>query len=121
MTEFDMKPVAKFIRQADTEDLLDRVTIYRADMEPAAVDLMENELWRRGIQPEEVELHKQARLESVVTTQDGRTIRCLYCDRPAVSRRWGMYRLWGRLPLVPWVLSLCTEHGPPPTDTDPAY
>ena len=45
----ELRPVAEYIRRATTEDLLDRVTVYRDDMEPAAVDLMENELWRRGL------------------------------------------------------------------------
>ena len=33
---FELRRVAEFIRRADTEELLDRVTIYREGMEPAA-------------------------------------------------------------------------------------
>ena len=42
--ELDLNKVARYIRRAETEELLDRVTVYRDGMEPAAVDLMENEL-----------------------------------------------------------------------------
>ena len=38
---FDIQRVAAYIRVADTEELLDRVTVYRNGMEPAALDLME--------------------------------------------------------------------------------
>ena len=115
---FDLKPVAEFIRKADTEDLLDRVTVYRDGMEPAAVDLMENELWRRGITPEELAAHAASRAD-VMRRSDGSVVRCShrervwggFCDRPAVSRRWRWYRLWGKIPIA-WVpLPLCEAHG----------
>ena len=35
--QFDIQRVRANIRQASTEDLLDRVTVYRAEMEPTAV------------------------------------------------------------------------------------
>ena len=105
----DLKPVAEFIRRADTEELLDRVTVYRESMEPAAVDLMENELWRRGLTPEKVAAHAAERGE-VVRRADGSAVRCLLCDRPAVSRRWGWYwRHWG-LP-YPRPIARCFNHG----------
>jgi hypothetical protein len=107
---FDLKPVAEFIRNADTEDLLDRVTVYREAMEPAAVDLMENELWRRGVTPEQVSDHAAERAE-VVRRADGSAVRCVYCDRPAVSRRWGWHRLWGRVPIAFVPLARCEKHG----------
>jgi hypothetical protein len=115
---FDLKPVAEFIRSADTEDLLDRVTVFRDAMEPAAVDLMENELWRRGVTPEQVAEHAALR-DPVVRRADGSVVRCshrdgsrgLYCDRPAASVRWQWFRLWGRVPLVPWPQARCGEHG----------
>ena len=49
MMGFDLRRVAEYIRRADTEELLDRVTVYREGMEPAALDLMEGELDRRGV------------------------------------------------------------------------
>lgn len=108
--EFDLKTVAEFVRRADTEDLLDRVTVYRDGMEPAAVDLMENELWRRGLTPEEVAEHAAGRGD-VVRLADGAVARCAYCERPAVSRRWGWHRLWGRVPVFPRPIPRCAEHG----------
>ncbi|MCU0704943.1 MAG: hypothetical protein MUF18_13280 [Fimbriiglobus sp.] len=123
---FDLKSVAEFVRKAETEDLLDRVTVYREAMEPAAVDLMENELWRRGLSPQEVAEHASERSE-VVRRADGSPIRCTHrdrsrgfaCDRPAVSVGWHWFRLWGRVPVVPWPLPRCKEHGggaAPPAD-----
>lgn len=106
----DLKPVAEFIRKADTEDLLDRVTVYRDSMEPAAVDLMENELWRRGITPEQVANHAANR-SGAIRRADGSAVRCLYCDRPAVSRRWGWHRLWGKVPIAYLPLPRCETHG----------
>jgi hypothetical protein len=110
---FDLSTVAEFARKADTEDLLDRVTVYRDGMEPAAVDLMENELWRRGVQPDELADHERERRERMVVGRDGHPIRCAVCDRPAESRRWGWYRLWGRVPVFPWVIARCGVHAPP--------
>jgi len=106
----DLKTVAQFIRKADTEDLLDRVTVYRDSMEPAAVDLMEDELWRRGITPEQVASHATER-SGAVKRSDGSVVRCVYCDRPAISRRWGWHRLFRRIPVFPRPLPRCGEHG----------
>ena len=107
---FDLKTVAAFIRSADTEDLLDRVTVYRDEMEPAAVDLMENELWQRGLTREDVDAHAEARAE-VIRRSDGTIRRCELCDRPAVSYRWGWHKLYGKVPLFPKFLSRCEVHG----------
>ena len=57
----DLKRVAEFIRRAETEELLDRVTVYREGMEPAALDLMEGELDRRGITREMIADHDEER------------------------------------------------------------
>jgi hypothetical protein len=115
---FDLKSVSEFIRKADTEELLDRVTVFRDSMEPAAVDLMEDELWRRGITPDMVVNHAANRGE-VVRRADGSAVRCSHrdrsrgfsCDRPAASVRWRLFRLWGKVPLFPWPLARCREHG----------
>lgn len=112
----DLKPVADFIRRAQTEDLLDRVTVFRESMEPAAVDLMENELWRRGITPEQVAEHADWRGE-VLRRADGSAVRCASCYRPAVSRHWGWHKratrhwLLGWWSVLPNFLPRCEEHG----------
>ena len=110
--ELDLRAIADNTRKASTEDLLDRVTIYREEMEPAAVDLMEGELARRGLTPHAIARHADSRQEESMTNNDGTIIRCVRCDRPAVSRDWGWFKLWGRVPLFPAVQSYCAEHGP---------
>lgn len=112
MFELDLRKIADYVRRADTEELLDRVTIYRDDMEPAAVDLMEGELARRGLSPEDIADHDRWRRESAVLRGDGTALRCSFCDRPAVWRGWGWHRLWGWVPVFPRVLTRCEVHQP---------
>ena len=107
---FDLKQVAAYIRRADTEELLDRVTVYRAGMEPAALDLMEVELDRRGVTRDEIAEHDVARRENAILLPDGTALRCSFCDRPAVVRRWGWHRLWDRVPVFPMVFAYCDVH-----------
>ena len=118
--EFDLRKVAQFIRRAESEDLLDRVTVYREGMEPAAVDLMENELARRGYSPAEIADHDRGRRETAIMQPDGTALRCSFCDRPAVCRGRGWVRLWGRLPVFPKMFARCGVHagkpGNVPTD-----
>ena len=73
--EFNLKRVAEFIRGADTEELLDRVTVYREGMEPAALDLMEGELDRRGVTREEIAAHDTMRRASAIMLPDGTALR----------------------------------------------
>lgn len=47
--DWDADRVRANARQAPTEDLLERVTVYRSGMEPEAVEIIEAELRRRGI------------------------------------------------------------------------
>lgn len=110
--EFDLKRVAEFIRRADTEELLDRVTVYREGMEPAALDLMEGELDRRGVTRAEIEAHDARRRERAIFYPDGTAMRCSFCSRPAVAhlRRW--YRLFGRVPVFPKLFACCELHAP---------
>src|SRR4051812_450623 len=88
--KLNLKRVAEYIRAAATEELLDRVTVYRAGMEPAALDLMEGELDRRGVTREEIAEHYAKRRETAIMLPDGTAIRCHFCERPAVAqkRRW---------------------------------
>ncbi len=109
--DFDLKRVAEYIRGADSEDLLDRVTIYRDGMEPAALDLMEMELDRRGVTRDDIAEHGHLRRESAIFLPDGTAMRCSFCDRPAISRRWGWHRLFGRVPIFPSIFAYCTVHG----------
>ena len=116
--EFDLKKVAEYIHRAESEDLLDRVTVYRDGMEPAAVDLMEGELARRGVRPADIEDHDRRRRETAIMLPDGTAMRCSFCDRPAVIQARGWFRLWRKIPVFPWVFAYCETHRAPP-DADP--
>jgi hypothetical protein len=110
---FNLKRVAEFVRKADTEELLDRVTVYRAGMEPAALDLMEGELDRRGITREEIANHEEERLKTAILLSDGTALRCSFCSRPAALRAWGWHRLYGHWPIFPRIFAYCLDHSPP--------
>ena len=49
MFKLDLDRVRANVGKAATADLLERVTVYRDGMEPAALDLIETELRRRGV------------------------------------------------------------------------
>ncbi len=109
----DLHAVARFMRTADDETLLDRVTAYRAGMEPAALDLMEGELDRRGVSRDEIAAHAANRQATCLFGADGvavRCDRCDRCDRPAVRRAWGWHRFWGLLPVFPQRRTACAAH-----------
>jgi hypothetical protein len=110
MLEFDADRVRANVRAATTEDLLDRATVYRERMEPEALDIIEAELRRRGLTPEQIEAH--ARSNGPATA--GLPHRCSFCDRPAVERRWGWERVHWRgflpLPALPHRYYYCAEH-----------
>lgn len=122
----DMDPgrVRSNAEKAATEDLLDRVTVFRADMEPAAITILEAELKRRGITEQEIRDHAAQRAGSIVLP-DGTTARCIHrdaygrlCHRPAVDQGWGWHYfslvIGGQrrplFPLLPRYYYLCEEH-----------
>lgn len=106
----DLKRVAEFIRRADTEELLDRVTIYREGMEPAALDLMEGELDRRGVTREEIAEHDADRKATAIMLPDGTALRCSFCNRPAIVNARGWHKLFGRVPIFPRIFAYCSVH-----------
>lgn len=108
--DFDLRKVAANIRAARTEDLLDRVTVYRDGMEPAAVDLMENELARRGLTPDRIAAHEQARRATALVGADGEVVTCALCDRPAVTRAWSWRIRWREWGLFPRRRPFCEVH-----------
>jgi hypothetical protein len=79
----DLDRIRVNVRRAETEDLLDRVTVWRVDMEDEALDLVKEELRRRGIRSNEVAAHDEARRRKLVLLSDGRPARCCKCFRPA--------------------------------------
>jgi hypothetical protein len=108
--KLNLKRVAAFIRKAETEELLDRVTVYRAGMEEAALDLMEGELDRRGYSREMIDGYRESRLENAILLPDGTALRCNFCNRPAVIRGRGWHKLFKRIPVFPRVFAYCTLH-----------
>jgi hypothetical protein len=109
---FDPQRVWDNVRQADTEDLLDRVTVYRAGMEPEAVDIIEAELRRRGVRADAIDAHACDRGRDVLAIPDGTAQMCSFCRRPAVAQRWGWHWLWGKLPVFPRHFAYCARHRP---------
>ena len=108
----DLEAVAANIRRAETSDLLDRITIYAAEMEPSVLPMIAKELANRGVRPEEVAEHHQWRSETVLIHPDGFPARCDFCERPAVHQQIDWHHLWGRLPLFPRKFYYCDEHDP---------
>jgi hypothetical protein len=112
MLEFDPERVLANVRQADTEDLLDRATVYRAGMEPRALEMIEAELLSRGVTDEQIRAHAERRLARSISLPDGTAAPCSFCDRPAVTQGWGWHRLWGLLPVFPMLYNYCERHQP---------
>ena len=109
--DFDLNRVAENVSAADTEDLIDRITVYRSGMEPAAIGLIEAELARRGISDRKIRAHSGRLAERAIVDDAGLTVSCMKCSAPAVSREWRMYRVLRLIPVFPLKMSLCEEHG----------
>jgi hypothetical protein len=112
MLEFDVNRVRANVGQASTEDLLDRVTVYRAGMEFEALEVIEEELQSRGVTRDEIEAHAEKRRRETTFHPDGTAIRCSFCHRPALAEGWGWHRLWGLWPVFPRYFYYCAEHKP---------
>jgi hypothetical protein len=106
---FDLNAIRDNVKKAETEDLLDRITAYRAGMEPAAIEVIEAELDHRGVGPEQI--HEHAEKRAGVLMVGGVAQRCSYCDRPAIGRRWVWHRMEVVFPLYrPRLVSFCEVH-----------
>jgi hypothetical protein len=108
----DPARVRESAQAASTEYLLDRVTVFRGELEGPAVAALEAELGARGLGRADVDAHAAGRERAgVLRRPDGTVVRCDYCPRPAARRRWGWHRLWGWfLPLFPRPVHLCGAH-----------
>ncbi len=107
---FNDQAVWANVRRADTLDLLNRVTAFRAGMEPQAVTIIETELLDRGIGPDEIAEHGKSLREEVIFLPDGCAARCSFCRLPAVAQGWGWHRIWGRVPVFPRLFFYCKAH-----------
>ena len=108
--ELDLQAVRENARRAATEDLLDRATIYRDAMEPAALALIEAELEDRGLGRDDLINHAHDRDQENLIVRDGVAVRCSFCDRPAVAQGVSWHKLWGRLPVFPRRFFYCARH-----------
>ena len=106
---FDYQRVLANVRRADSVDLLNRVTVFRAGMERDALRIIEAELLDRGFGPAAIQEHAIS-LGEVIYLGDGCAACCSYCRLPAVAQGWGWHWLWGKLPLFPRYLYLCKIH-----------
>ena len=107
--EFDPQRVRANVRNATTEDLLDRATVYRAGLEPAALTMVLEELKARGVTAVAVVQHGEAR-QGVMLHPSGTARPCAKCYKPAVVREWGWHRMYGKVPLFPRLFYLCEDH-----------
>jgi hypothetical protein len=110
MLDFDRKRFGKLAQDMTNEELMDRITVNRAGMEPEAVEMIEAELARRKVRQLEIDAHEARRRESTVFLPDGTALRCSFCSRPAVGQRWGWHRIWGKIPVFPRRFAYCEEH-----------
>lgn len=95
----------------DTEDLLDRLTVYRAGMEPEALEIIEAELRGRGVNTPQIRAHEQRREKKVLWAEPGLALACSFCHKPAVARGLAWQRIFfGLLPLFRRPANFCEEH-----------
>jgi hypothetical protein len=107
--EFDLQRVRANVRNASTEDLLDRATVYRTNLEPEALPVILEELKARGVTADAIVRHERDRPHAF--RDDAGVVRtCARCRRPAVTHEWGWHRMFGKLPLFPRRFYLCEDH-----------
>ena len=117
MLEWDEQKVLVNIKKSDTDDLMDRITAYRAGMEPVAVEMIENELQGRGVTPEQIAARRKSYEQTCLFDADGSAKMCSQCRKPAILEKWAWHRLMNKIPLLPRRLRYCADHAPPPKGT----
>lgn len=106
----DLERLRKNAKESTVEDLLDRVTVYRAGMEAEALEVLDQELRSRGVTDEQVQAHREAN-KDVLWERPGLAWRCVFCDRPAVVEVIRWHRLLRIFPLFPRLARCCRKHG----------
>jgi hypothetical protein len=107
---FDPQKVLDKARRADTEDLLDRVTLFREDLEPEAVEILEAELAGRGVTPEDIHQHLRTWKHRVLRRPDGSIPLCSFCSRAAVETELDWHRIFGLVPVFKRTFHYCQRH-----------
>jgi hypothetical protein len=110
--DLNLDRVRMNIQAADTEDLLDRVTVFGSGMEPEAIRLIYEELRSRGVFQSDIEAHNAKRRNDVRLWAAGTAKKCTFCHRPAVAEGRGWHRLWRWIPVFPRMFYYCEEHLP---------
>lgn len=100
------------IKNAETEDLLDRITFYRAGMEENAITLIEAELRSRGVLDEQIEKHRDEYGTVIWEGEPPIALMCGLCSRPAVEEQTKWHRLLRVIPLFPRRMAYCPKHRP---------
>ncbi len=106
----DLEKVRIYAKKADNRSLLDRVTVFRQGMEPAAIEIIKKELLERGISPADISQHESAYKDLVIRGPEGLPRLCKKCALPAICREWGWLKVFGFIPLLPWQHLYCEEH-----------
>jgi hypothetical protein len=114
--QFDRQRVQANVKAASTEDLLDRVTIFREGMEADALPIIEDELRARGIGNDVIRFHEEQRRRAGTLDSGGFAAKCSLCSRPAVVRVRHWHLLWQLVPIFPRSNYFCEEHRPDPID-----
>jgi hypothetical protein len=107
--KLDLERVKANVGAATTEDLLDRATVFRDGTEPEALELIDAELFRRGITAAQINAHAENK-GNTLRSADGAPLRCWKCQRPAIAEGRQWVKLWGILPLFPRTVGCCAEH-----------
>lgn len=96
---------------AATEDLLDRVTVFRAGMEEEALEVLELQLRSRGVTEAQIQAHAEERGREVLWQRPGLAWSCSFCDKPAVAETWRWRKIfWNMVALYPCHIRCCREH-----------
>src|SRR5260370_37044973 len=108
--ESDLQKLLVNIRKADTDELLDRITAYRLGLEADAIDMVEQELHRRGVAAERIAEHWELCRRDCTFHADGTAKMCSHCRKPRVREGWGWHKIFGKLPVFPRPLCCCQVH-----------
>jgi hypothetical protein len=108
----DVERMKANVRQAETEDLLDRVTIFRMGMEDTALAYIEDELRRRDVTAADIGEHDHQRRKHLIPLRGGFPARCGECFRPAVECVVDWHWVFGLIPLFRRSFYYCEKHRP---------
>jgi hypothetical protein len=111
LPRLNLDRIRENVQQAETEDLLDRITVYRAGMENEALEIIDAELRHRDVGEDRIRRHAQ-RHADVICDDAGLAQKCSFCRRPALASGWGWQRLFGAIPVFPRYLYYCDQHCP---------